>query len=165
MRSNQTRAVALGGVLAAVAVVIMCLGGMIPIATYVCPMLCAVTQFLVLRFCKKRIAWVWFIVVSVLSLLLGPDKEAVIVFIAIGYYPLIKGSLERSRLSILFKFLFFNCAIFLAYGVMIYLMGMKELAQENMELGVLGFVLILLMGNATFFLLDKLLGMIAGKLR
>mgnify|MGYP003299466550 FL=1 len=48
---------------------------------------------------------------------------------------------------------------------MIYLMGMKELAQENMELGVLGFVLILLMGNATFFLLDKLLGMIAGKLR
>ena len=40
-----------------------------------------------------------------------------------------------------------------------------ELAQENMELGILGFVLILLMGNATFFLLDKLLGMIAGKLR
>lgn len=165
MRSNQTRAVALGGVLAAVAVVIMCLGGMIPIATYVCPMLCAVTQFLVLRFCQKRIAWAWFVVVSVLSLLLGPDKEAVIVFIAIGYYPLIKGRFEKSRLSILFKFLFFNCAIFLAYGVMIYLMGMKELAQENMELGVLGFVLILLMGNATFFLLDKLLGMIAGKLR
>ena len=51
------------------------------------------------------------------------------------------------------------------YGVMIYLMGMKELAQENMELGILGFVLILLMGNATFFLLDKLLGMIARKLR
>ena len=165
MRSNQTRAVALGGVLAAVAVVIMCLGGMIPIATYVCPLLCTVTQFLVLRFCKKRIAWAWFIVVSVLSLLLGPDKEAVIVFIAIGYYPLIKGSLEKSRLSILFKFLFFNCAIFLSYGVMIYLMGMKEQAQENMELGVLGLVLILLMGNATFFLLDKLLGMIAGKLR
>ncbi len=165
MQSNQTRAIALGGILAAVAVVIMCLGGMIPIATYVCPMLCAVTQLLVLRFCKKRIAWTWFIVVSILSLLLGPDKEAVIVFIAIGYYPLIKGKLEKSKLSVLWKLLLFNVAVLLAYGVMIYLIGMKELAQENMELGILGFVLILLMGNATFFLLDKLLGMIARKLR
>ena len=86
MQNNHTKAVALGGVLAAVAVVIMSLGGMIPIATYVCPMLCAITQFVVIRFCGKRIAWIWFCVVSVLSLLLGPDKEAVMVFLAVGYY-------------------------------------------------------------------------------
>ena len=42
MQSKKTpaSAVALGGVLAALAVVIMCLGTLIPIATYVCPAIC-----------------------------------------------------------------------------------------------------------------------------
>ena len=52
---NNTKQIALGGVLAAVAVTIMSLGGLIPIATYVCPMLCCMTQFIVLRFCGRRL--------------------------------------------------------------------------------------------------------------
>ena len=39
-RRSPAFAVALGGMLAALAVVIMCLGGLIPVATFVCPMLC-----------------------------------------------------------------------------------------------------------------------------
>ena len=165
MQSNHTKVIALGGVLAAVAIVIMCLGGLIPIATYVCPMLCSLTQFVVLRFCGKRIAWTWFWVVSILSLLLGPDKEAVMVFLAIGYYPLIKGIFDKSRLGILWKLLYFNASVFAVYGIMIYLMGMQEVAAENMELGMIGLAVILLMGNVTFFLLDKLLEIMARKLR
>ena len=107
MPSKQTKAVALGGVLASVAVVVMCLGGFIPIATYVCPMICTMTQFIVLRFCGKRIAWTWFVVVCVLSLLLGPDKEAAIVFLVIGYYPLIKGFFDKCRLGFLLKLSYF----------------------------------------------------------
>ncbi len=165
MQSNHTKVIALGGVLAAVAVVIMCLGGLIPVATYACPMLCALTQFVVFRFCGKRIALTWFGVVSILSLLLGPDKEAVMVFLAVGYYPLIKGYFEKSRLGILWKFLYFNVSVFAVYGIMIYLMGMQEVAAENMELGMIGLVVVLLMGNITFFLLDKLLEIMARKLR
>ena len=165
MPSKNTKSVALGGVLAAVAVVIMCLGGFIPIATYVCPMLCTLTQLLVLRFCGERMGWTWFAVVCILSLLLGPDKEAVFVFIAIGYYPLIKGSFERSQFHLLWKFLYFNTSILLAYGAMIYLFGMQQIAQENMELGLIGLVIILVLGNVTFLLLDLLLGIMARKLR
>jgi hypothetical protein len=165
MRSNQTKKIALGGMLAAVALVVMCFGGFIPIATYVCPMLCAMTQFVVLRFCGKRIAWTWFCVVSVLSLLLGPDKEAVMVFLAIGYYPLIKDSIEKTKFRILWKFVLFNSAIMVIYSIMIHLLGMQELAQENMELGLFGLAVILLMGNIAFFLLDRLLGIMERKLR
>ena len=165
MRSNSGRAIALGGVLAAVAVVIMCLGGFIPIATYACPMLCALTLFIVLRFCGKRIGWTWFAAVSMLSLLMGPDKEAAFVFLTVGYYPLIKGRMERSKLHLLWKFLFFNGAIVLAYSTMIYLFGMQEIAQENMEFGLAGLCIILALGNLTFLLLDQLLGIMARKLR
>ena len=165
MQSKQTKAIALGGVLAAVAVVIMCLGGLIPVATYVCPMLCALAQLVVLRFCGKRIAWTWFAVVCILSLLLGPDKEAVMVFLAIGYYPLIKGTIDKSRFRFLWKCLYFNASVCLVYGIMIYLMGMQEVAAENMELGLIGLAVIFLLGNITFLLLDKLLVIMARKLR
>lgn len=165
MPSNRSRKIALGGVLAAVAVVIMCLGGLIPIATYVCPMLCALTQFLVMRFCGRRIGWAWFAVVAVLSLLMSPDKEAAMVFVAVGYYPLVKVVLERMRLRFLWKFLCFNSSIFVAYGIMIYLFGMQQVVAENNALGAIGLLVILLMGNVTFFLLDRLLTIMARKLR
>lgn len=165
MRSNDTKRVALGGVLAAVAVVIMSLGGLIPVATYVCPLLCAMTQFVVLRFCGNRIAWCWFSVVSILVILLSPDKEAAMVFIALGYYPLIKHRFESSKLRIFWKTLYFNISVLFAYFVIIYVLGMQEVAAENNELGMIGLVIILLLGNVTFFLMDRLLTIMARKLR
>ena len=105
MRQSNTRKIALGGMLAAVAVVVMCLGGFIPVATYVCPMLCCMTQFIVLRFCGRKLGWNWFIVVSLLSLILGPDKEAAIVFVAVGCYPMLKSVFEQKIQRLLFLFL------------------------------------------------------------
>lgn len=165
MRQNNTRRIALCGVMAAVAVVIMCLGGIIPVATYVCPMLCCITQFLILRFCGEKLAWTWFIAVSILSLILGPDKEAAMVFVAIGCYPMLKPRFESSRLAVVLKLLFFNISIFLVYAVMINLMGMQEVAAENTEFGFVGLIIILLLGNVSFFLLDRLLTIVKLKVR
>lgn len=165
MKRNDIRKIALGGLLAAVAVVIMCLGGLIPVATYVCPMLCSLTLFLVMRFCGRRIGWTWFAVVAMLSLLLSPDKEAAMVFLAIGYYPLVKPKLEKHRFSIVWKFLLFDLAVAVAYAAMAWLLGMEEVIAENMELGMIGLVVILILGNLTFWLLDRLLSMMDRKLR
>lgn len=164
MQSNHTKAIALSGVLAAVAVVIMCLGGFIPVATYICPLLCMMTQFLVLRFCGRKLGWTWFSTVAILNLLLSPDKEAAMVFVAVGYYPLIKPRLEKLRFSMAFKLLFFNLSIVVSYSFMIYLLGMAELAAENMEFGLVGLGVILILGNLTFTLADRLLTMMARKL-
>jgi uncharacterized membrane protein len=56
MRRSNIKAIALGGLLAALTVVIMCLGTIIPVATYLCPMLSCIVQFLVLRYCGKSVA-------------------------------------------------------------------------------------------------------------
>ena len=165
MHRNEIKRIALGGMLAAIAVIIMCLGGFIPVATYICPMLCCMTQFVVLRFCGKRIAWTWYIAVSFLVLFLCPDKEAALVFLVLGYYPLIKPALDHNKFRILLKALFFNISVLLAYGILIYLLGMENIAAENMEFGLIGLAIILLMGNVTFFLLDKFLAILSGKLR
>ena len=162
---NNTKRIALGGMFAGVAVVIMCLGGLIPVATYICPMLCCMAQFLVLRFCGRRLAWTWFFMVSILALVTGPDKEAVLVFVAIGYYPILKPYLDRYKLGILLKFVLFNVSIFTVYGIMIRFLGMDEVLSENMEFGLIGLGIIVLLGNLTFFLLDKLLTIMGKRIR
>ena len=162
---NNTKRIALGGMLAGVAVVIMCLGGLIPVATYICPMLCCLTQFLVLRFCGRKLAWTWFFVVCVLSLAMGPDKEAVLVFAAIGYYPILKPYIDRCKMGILLKLVLFNASIFAVYGVMIRFLGMEELISENMEFGLFGLAVIVILGNLTFFLLDRLLSIMGKRIR
>ena len=161
MRQNNARKIALGGMMAALAVVIMCLGGLIPIATYVCPMLCCLTAFFVLGFCGKRIGWAWYIAVAILALLMSPDKEAAVIFLFLGYYPLIKLTVERRKLSVVVKFLFFNVSILAAYWVLIQILGLDQIAQENAQFGIWGIVLLLVLGNVTFFLLDRLLSNMA----
>ena len=77
MPSKPTPAysIALGGVLAALAVVIMGMGTLIPVATYACPMICMLLLHLVLKLCGRRIAWAWYGAVSILSLLQIPNTD------------------------------------------------------------------------------------------
>lgn len=163
--TSKTKAVALGGMLAAAALVIMCMGGLIPLATYVCPMLCTMVQYIVLHLCGKRIAWAWYAAVALLSLLLGPDKEAVGVFLLLGYYPMVKPVFEKWRFSWLWKLLLFNGAVALLYTLLLRLLGLENTADEFAAFGIAGLILLLILGNVTFFLMDKVLSMADRKWR
>ena len=165
MRRNAAKEIALGGVLAALAVVIMCLGGMIPSATFVCPMMCCLILQLVRKICGDRIAWAWYGAVAILGLLMGPDKEAAAVFVFLGYYPIIKPKFDKSRFKWLWKLLYFNTTIVLMYQLLIHLFGMAQLAEEWQELGIAMTAVMLVLGNVTFILLDKVLERRLGKRR
>ena len=158
-RKSPASVMALGGVLAAVAVVIMSLGGLIPVATYVSPMLCAILLQPVLLFCGVRIAWAWYGAVALLSVLLSPDKEAAAAFVFLGYYPIVNPRLDRMKPSWLWKGLLFNGSIAVMYFLLLKLFGMAELGAEFREFGLVLLLVLLIMGNVTFFLLDRLLGM------
>lgn len=150
---------ALGGVLGALAVVIMCLGTLIPVGTYACPMVCAMVLQMVLKTCGTRIAWAWYGAVALLGLLLAPDKEAAAVFVFLGYYPIVKPKLDRKKLPWLWKGLLFNASVLVLYWLLLRLFGMEQLVSEFRELGAAMTAVLLILGNVTFFLLDKLLGM------
>ena len=158
MKRNSAKYVALGGVMAALAVVIMCLGGLIPLATFVCPMLCCLMVKLVLTLCGQRIAWAWYGAVAILCALLGPDKEAAAVFVFLGYYPIVKPKMDKLPLKWLWKVLYFNIVTLAMYALLVYVLGMAELAVEYREMGVILTVVTLLLGNLVFVLLDFLLG-------
>ena len=149
--------IALGGMLAAAAVVLMSIGTIIPVATYAAPVLCLLLCQTVLKLCGKRIAWAWYGAVAFLSLLMAPDKEAAAVFLVLGYYPIAKLKLDALKGKWLWKALYFNGSILALYWVLMNIIGMQQLLSdfEGMELAMMALLLIL--GNVTFFLLDRLL--------
>ena len=161
MASKRTPAanVALGGVMAALAMVVMSMGTLIPVATYVCPMLCAVLLQMVLKICGQRIAWAWYGAVAILSLRLAPDKEAAAVFAFLGYYPIVKPKLDRLKGKRLWKTLLFNVSTLVMYWLLMHIFGLDQIASDFEEMGAVMTVIMLILGNVTFFLLDRLLGM------
>ena len=156
-RRTPASRIALGGVLAALAVVIMSLGGLIPVMTYVSPMLCALLLKIVLELCGVRIAWAWYGAVALLSALLSADKEAAAVFIFLGYYPIVKPKLDGLRFPWLWKLVLFNVSVGVMYFLLLQLFGMAQLRAEFEEFSTVMLTVMLLMGNVTFFLLDRLL--------
>lgn len=154
---TSAKQMALGGVMAALAVTVMAMGGLIPVATYICPMICMMILTLVLQICGRKTAWAWYGAVAILSLLMGPDKEAAAVFLFLGYYPIIKPKLDRMKWKWLWKSLLFNSTILAMYALLFHLFGMAQIASEFSELGTVMLALMLVLGNVTFFLLDKIL--------
>ena len=139
---------------AALAVVIMCMGGLIPVATFVCPMMCMMMLWMTAKVSGRRIGWAWYGAVAMLGLMLSPDKESAAVFLCLGFYPLVKPYLDRLPFSFLWKLLLFNVIIAIMYAVMIRLLGMDQIASEYTGLGVAMTVILLILGNITFLLLD-----------
>ena len=157
-RNKEASAIALGGVMAALAVVFLCLT-VIPVATFVSPALCMLLLRIVARQCGRRIGWAWYGAVAILSILLSADKEAAAVFVFLGYYPILKPKLDKLPLKWLWKLILFNVAILLLYTLLLHVFGVAQVIEDFEELGTVMTIVTLIMGNATFFMLDKLLSM------
>ena len=143
--------------MAAAAVVIMCLGTLIPVATFVCPMLCILLAKVVLDRCGDKVTVAWYVAVSLLCLLLAPDKEAAAVFTALGYYPVLKPKMERLPLRWLWKLLLFNAVTLVLYWLLMHIFGMAQILAEFREMGIIMTIVTLILGNICFFLMDVVL--------
>lgn len=152
---KQSRQMALGGMLTAVNVVIMCLGSIIPVNTYLCPVLCILATRPVLERCGRRIGWCCYLATAILSLLLAPDREAALVYAFLGYYPMIRPFFERlGPLKGPAKLIFFTLAGAASYGVLLAVMG----AGEAMNEGWLLTAATVILWDVLFLLVDRLLG-------
>lgn len=151
---------AFGGMMTAMAVVIMDLGSLIPVNTYVCPVLCILLQNLVRERCGRRTGWCCYLAVSVLSLLLSPDREAALVYLCLGYYPMIRSGFQRIRpeiLSVIAKLVFFTLAGAAVCGLLMLVMGVEAVLAEYGGAGGLLAVTVILW-DVLLLLVDRLLG-------
>ena len=163
---QKSRDMALCGVLCALAAAIMAMGTLIPAATYCCPLLASMTIVPVLLLCGEKTSWVFFAASAILSLLLAPDKEAAAIFLAVGYYPIVKPRFEKKPKAACWagKFLLFNAGILAAYALLLFVFRLDALLEEFSAMSAVLLVGLLLGGNLVFWLDDKLLGRITPRI-
>ena len=166
MSSNRSRSrkesskIAFCGLMVALSAALMLTGGLIPIATYCAPMAAGLLLLPIMLEYGKKTAWTAYAAVSLITLLLGADKEAAFFYIFLGYYPLLKWEIERmknKRLRLPCKLLVFNLSIVVMYCILGFLLNMQAIVQEFTQMGAVLLFVFLLMLNACLLLYDKLL--------
>lgn len=151
----KSRQMALCGVLCALAAVLLTLGGVVPAATFCAPVLAMAALLPVLEEAGPRLAAAAWIAVALLALVLDPDREAALVYLFFGWYPLLRPRIagipsRAARAAVRIGVCTGVCL--LLYGVVWRVLGLPEEAAA----GGVGPVLLAL-ANATFLILDRAL--------
>lgn len=154
---EQSRRMALCGLMAALSVVLLMLGGMIPLATFACPMLAMVCLLPVLEEYGPRTALILYAATSVLALLLVGDKELALFYAFLGYYPAIKPRLDRMRSPVLrtaAKCGIFTGALTAMYLLVLFLFRLEAVVEEFAGYSAGMLILLLVLANLTCLVLD-----------
>lgn len=157
---SSARKMALTGLLCALGTVIMLMGGLIPLATFACPMLAGLVLIPVFVECGQKMAFGAYVAIAALGLILCPDKEAALLFAFIGHYPLIRWRLDQLRsgfLRIIAKLGVFNACILVMYALILWVFRMDQIIAEYREMGLWMTVLTLVLGNICLLMYDRMI--------
>lgn len=159
--SKKSTQIAIGGVFSALCLLLMFLTGMIPFSMYVLPAMAGAMLIAVVVENGRKTAALVYITVSILSLFIVPEREAVLMFIVLlGYYPIVKELMERIRsrpVQYVLKLLLFNVTVVGGMLFSAYILGMSELLSGMNDFGRYTAVVLLVAGNVIFVVYDFLL--------
>ena len=150
---KQSKRIAACGMMAALSVVIMLLGGVLGIGMYASPMLAG---FCLLPIGKKYGAknqWLVWAAVSLLCFMLIPEPEQNLMYLALfGLYPILYPYFVRlpGAWKWISKLLYFHAA-----AISVELLVMLVLVPEVMSAAMI--VILLILGNAVFWMYDFLI--------
>lgn len=158
---RQSRRMALCGILAALALVFLCLGSIVPFATFCCPILAMVCMVPVVEEYGAKTALVFYAAVMLLALLMAPDKEVTLLYAFLGYYPALRPWLERRirqpLLRLLLKLALGIAAVSAMYSLAIFVLGMTALAEDYAAEGTVLLVITAVLGCVVWVLCDMVL--------
>lgn len=124
-----TSKTALGAMVSALSIAFMLLTAVLPFMSYSLPAITGLLIVLLVIECDKKWAFVVYVTVSLLSLLIVPDKSAAFSYLLFfGYYPIIKSFLE-TKMNIVWekiiKFLLFNAVVLASYFILLKFFGIE----------------------------------------
>ena len=156
MKKFNSFKVALGGVISALSIVLMFMTGVIATLTYAIPAIAGALLILIVIEISPKFATSVYIAVSILSLLVVADKEAAVMYaMFFGYYPILKGIIEKKLNGVLewiVKYVIFNISVISAYFVV---SKIFMITFEDVDfLGKFALPILLVVCNIVFALYD-----------
>ena len=160
---QQSRRAALCGLLAALSVAILSLGGLIPFATFACPMLAMICLLPIVCDYGTGTALLVYAASAVLGVLLCADKELALLYVFLGWYPAFRPRLERlprlPRAGV--KTGLFCLAVTAMYALILHLLRLDAVVEEFAEYSAPMLIGLLAMGCLVFLVFDRALGVLA----
>lgn len=155
-RKDKNFKIAFGGVTSTLSLTIMFLTGLIPTLTYAMPAISGALLMMLVIEINPKFASAVYISVSILSFLVVADKEAAVMYaLFFGYYPIIKGFIEKNTktvLSWIIKYIIFNIAIIGSYFIVTRLL---DIGFDDMGLfGKYALPALLALANIVFSIYD-----------
>ncbi len=161
---KNTSKTALGAIITGLSVAIMLSTAIFPFMSYSVPALCGALIIIMVMECDKKWALLVYSAVSILSLLIVPDKSAGIAYTFLfGYYPVLKSIFESKLpnwLSWVLKLSLCSVVLLLGYYISLYFFGIDT---EGIEWAIpylkKWFVapLIIIFASIFFFMYDVVL--------
>ena len=143
----------------------MLLGGVIPLATFCCPAMAGLALIPLALDCGRNYGLSAWAAVGLLSLMLCPDKEAALLFVFLGWYPVLKWPLEmklrRPWPRRILKLAMWNLAIAAMYSLIFFVLRLDQIMADYQDMTRIMLALTLLLGNVTLAVYDVLLGRFA----
>lgn len=156
---RQSRRLALCGLMTALSVTLLALGSFVPLATFACPMLAMLCLIPVICEYGAQTGLMVYAASAALTVLLAVDKELALFYLFLGWYPACRERLDRlpGALRVLVKCGIFTLSMTVMYLLIIYLFQLEAAAAEFAEYTMWGIAGMLVVGNVTFLLLDRML--------
>lgn len=162
MRNKLAFRISLGGIIAAVCLMLMFCTGMFPMLDYTIPAFAGFLMVVMIVETSPKWAVTTYFVVSALCLVITPNYEASMLFILfMGYYPILKFYLDQLNNKVFswsVKYIVFNLAAAVFFLAFQYVFTSVDLLEGMDMFGRFALPLLWLMGNAFFWLYDKVLG-------
>lgn len=153
---KQTSKIAISAVLAALSVALMAIVSLIPTLELALPAVAGTLVTVIVIEVDKRWAMGVWASVSLLSLIIVPNKEVAILYtVFFGYYPVLKAVLESKMprwAEYILKLLTFNGVMVAAYFAMSKLINLE--IDEIKEFGIIAIPVLLIAASLTFLLYD-----------
>ena len=156
--NRSSRRMAVSGMMVALGTAAMLLGGVIPIATFCCPAIAGLALIPLAFDCTRVHALSAWAAIALLSLMLCPDKEAALLFVFLGYYPVLKWDIDvrirRPWPRRLVKLALWNIAIGLMYALIFFVLKLDQIMADYRDATLAMTLLTLMLGNVTLMLYD-----------
>ena len=153
---KQSSKCALGGIVAALSLVMMISVAIIPFLTYALPAAAGLLIVIIVMEIDKKWAFGVYCTVAILGMLLVPDKEVAVMYLAFfGYYPILKAVTESklpATIGWMVKVASFVGTMVISYFLMIKFMGVT--IDEVDEIGIIAIPLLLGLGTFAFVIYD-----------
>ena len=153
----KSRKAALCGMMAALSVAVLFLGGLIPFATVACPFLAMLCLVPVLCDYGPGSSLMLYAAAAILAVLLCPDKEIAFLYLFLSWYPSVRARLDPIPRSVrwVVKCTMFSVSMMVMYALLLSLFRLESVAEEFRAFTKAMAALLLLMGNLTFLIFDK----------